>query len=153
MGGYPIPGLDGDTPSQVWMGVPHPRSRHRGLPIRCQDGGYPTLLMGGTPQSKIEWGTPHPGLDGYPPIRRQIIKASICYAAGGLPLAFTQEDFLVANKAIPNGCKCLVVLEARWDTASSPCLMMVTSLYTDPTSVVCIIGSLAEIKLKKHVSS
>ena len=49
------------------------------------------------------WGVngvyPQPGLDGwgylgYPPIRQNSI-ASTCYPAGGMPLAFTQEDFLV----------------------------------------------------------
>ena len=66
-GGYPIPGLDGggDTPSQVWM-----------------VGGY--------------LGYPPPGLDGVPPppIKQSSI-VSTCYVAGGVPLAFTQKDFLV----------------------------------------------------------
>ena len=60
-------------------------------------GGTPTQVwMGGVPQ-----GTPWPCLDGGdggytppPPIRQSSI-ASTCYAAGGMPLAFTQEDFLV----------------------------------------------------------
>ena len=41
---------------------------------------------------------PPPGLDGvHPPPIRQSSIASTCYAAGGMPLAFTQEDFLVSS--------------------------------------------------------
>ena len=52
-------------------------------------GGYP--IYGGVPHV---WG-------GYPisrppPIAQSTI-ASTCYAAGGVPLAFTQEDFLVCK--------------------------------------------------------
>ena len=47
--GYPTPGPGGVTPSQVWMGVLHPRSRW---------GWYPILLTGGYP---------HPRLDGVLP--------------------------------------------------------------------------------------
>ena len=65
-------------------------------------------MVGGTPF--LGWGVPWPGLDGGeypsqiwmlggtlgtpPPIRQSSI-ASTCYVAGGMPLAFTQEDFLV----------------------------------------------------------
>ena len=45
-GGYPVPGLDGGTPSQVWT------------------GGYPILLMGVTPIQDQDRG---PRLDGVPP--------------------------------------------------------------------------------------
>ena len=64
-------------------------------------------MVGGTQ------GTTSPGLDGggvlrvppeqvwmvggIPPPMRQSSTASTCYAAGGVPLAFTQEDFLVIN--------------------------------------------------------
>ena len=74
--------LGGGTPSQVWMvgrGVPHPRSGWWG------GGGYPIQ-----------------GLDGgggyleYPPPIRQSSIANTCYAASGVPLAFTQEDLLVS---------------------------------------------------------
>ena len=84
--GYPIPGLMaggypfqvwwwGGTPSQVWMvggtqGTPPARS----------------WWWGGT------WGTPHDWM-GYSPTPTSI--ASTCYAAGGMPLAFTHEDLLV----------------------------------------------------------
>ena len=94
-GGYPIPDLGG-TPSQVWTGVPQmrsglgvgyppPQSRHDGVPPCPRLDGYPSPH----PQSKTGWNTP------LPPIRRQISKASTYCAAGGVPLAFTQEDFLV----------------------------------------------------------
>ena len=121
MGGYPISGLGrgvphprsrwggtlsqvgGGTPSQVWGGTP------------SQFGGYLISGLGGYP---ISGGGPHPssggtqvwmmggylgyphelGWMGYPPDQvwiRQSSIASTCYAAGGVPLAFTQEDFLV----------------------------------------------------------
>ena len=92
VGGYPIPGLMvGGTPSQVWM---------------VGDGGYPGYPPGqvwmvgrypGYPPGQV-WmvggtqGTPHHDWMGYPP---PTSIASTCYAAGGMPLAFTQEDFLV----------------------------------------------------------
>ena len=82
--GYPIPGLDGRLGTQ---GTPPP-----GL----VGGGYPpnqVLMVGGVPRVPPQ----PPGLDGVPippPIRQSNI-ASTCYAAGGVPLAFTQEDFLV----------------------------------------------------------
>ena len=118
-GGYPIPGLDGGgapwyqipgleggtqfqvqtggTPSQVQMG---------GIP--SYSWGYPHLRSGwgggthpadrGYPHPRSVWmGVPPSRLDGVPPppVRRQISIASTCYAAGGVPLVFTQEDFLV----------------------------------------------------------
>ena len=49
----------------------------------------------------MDGGVSQPGLDGgrvpqYPPTPiRQSSVASTCCAAGGMPLAFTQEDFLV----------------------------------------------------------
>ena len=78
----------GGTPARSWWwwGVP-------GVPLAR------TGWWGGT------WGTPQPGLDGggylgYPPIMTgwgtpPPTIASAGYAAGGMPLAFTQEDFLV----------------------------------------------------------
>ena len=83
-----VGGGGGVTMSQVWVGgVPHPRSG-RGIPgippgqVWMVGGGGGTL--------------PPPGLDGVPPppIRQSSI-ASTCYVAGSMPLAFTQEDFLV----------------------------------------------------------
>ena len=60
-------------PHHDWMGHPHP----------------PTMTG---------WGTPHHDWMGYPPSPTSI--ASTCYPAGGMPLAFTQEDFLVYVKII-----------------------------------------------------
>ena len=66
----------GGYPSQAWMVGGHP-----GYPQPGLDGG------GVPPTTKTGWGTP-------PPIKQSSI-ASTCYAASGMPLAFTQEDFLV----------------------------------------------------------
>ena len=88
----------GVTSSQVWgggvpglgsRGVPHLRSR--GDP--SQVWGVPHLRSGGVPHLR-SGGVPHLR-SGYPP-PRWISIASSCYAAGGMPLAFTQEDFLVS---------------------------------------------------------
>ena len=103
VGGYPISGLDGG-------GYPPTRSGWWGrYPIRGLDGrGRPpsqVWMMGwGVPPSQV-WmvgGTPHLGSGWWgvpwvPPPMRQSSIASTCYAAGGVPLAFTQEDFLVGN--------------------------------------------------------
>ena len=110
-GGYAITGLGG--------GVPHPRFGWWGVPQPCLDGGgvpRPGLDGGGTQGTPIRsgcWGgypsqvlmaggypgwvpPTRSGWEGgtHPPIRQSSI-ASTCYAAGGVPLAFTQEDFLV----------------------------------------------------------
>ena len=88
--GYPIPGMDGgggDTPSQVWTGG---------------GGWYTHAADWGRVPPHWDWMRyPPPMQDwmGYlclppPPVRRQISIASPCYAVG-MPLAFTQEDFLV----------------------------------------------------------
>ena len=123
-GRYPIPGLGGGTPgyppwpgldaggvprvppSQVWMvggtqGTPWPGLDGGGVPRvplwPGLDGGGYSLARSGW------WGVPEvpplPGLDGVlsTPIRQSSI-ASTCYLAGGMPLAFTQEDFLVLHK-------------------------------------------------------
>ena len=67
-------------------GYPLPRSRWGGgTPFSGPGGGYPPRRSGrGTPPGK-----------GYPPPGSSI--ACTCYAAGGMPFAFTQEDFLVHN--------------------------------------------------------
>ena len=83
MGYSPQPGLDG---GEGYPGYPLARS------------GYPPPRPGiGYPPPRPGIGYPPPWLDGVPPppqIRQSSI-ASTCYAAGGMPLAFTQEDFLV----------------------------------------------------------
>ena len=82
----------GGTPSQVWLGW-YPIQG--GTPLARPGMGYPLPPgpgMGYPPD--MGWGTP-PGPEmGYPP-PRQISIASTCYMAGGMLLAFTQEDFLV----------------------------------------------------------
>ena len=89
-GVYPSPGRCG-TQSQVG-GTPVPAAR---VP---QDSGIPLSRTRGTP---IQDGTgvpPPPVRTGlrYPsPPADQDSRASTCYAAGGMPLAVTQEDFLV----------------------------------------------------------
>ena len=78
--------MSGGVP-HVW-GVPHLRSRE-------------VPHLGGVPH--FGGGSPCPGgylmSDGGDPISASSIAqsriASTCYAAGGVPLAFTQEDFLV----------------------------------------------------------
>ena len=73
-GGYPVPGLNGGggALSQVWTGVPHPRSGWGGTPSQVQTGGYSIWLMGGTPSqvwmgdspSQVWMGYPIPHMDG-----------------------------------------------------------------------------------------
>ena len=68
-----------------WMEVP---------PVRTGWSTPPSRLDGVPPQDWL--GYPPSGLDGgIPSVRRQRSRVSTCYAAGGMPLAFTQEDFLV----------------------------------------------------------
>ena len=56
-------------------------------------GGVPKVPTG---QVWCGGGYPGTGWGTLPPIRQSSI-ASTCYAAGGMPLAFTQEDFLVSK--------------------------------------------------------
>ena len=78
----------------VGGGVPHLADRGEGsTPILPDRGCDPILLMGVPPSG--QWGVPHVTDGGTPPIRRQSSRASTCYTAGGMPLAFTQENFLV----------------------------------------------------------
>ena len=93
-GGYPHPS---------WWGVPLPRSgwgKDRGCP-HLAGGGYPIRSgWGYLPYPHEGWGYPCPDLGrGVPPIQNwegvPRSPACTCYAAGGMPLAFTQEDFLV----------------------------------------------------------
>ena len=117
--GYPVPGLGGGgtlsqiwwgggTPSQVWMvggtkctarpgldGVPPTIMTGWGTLPLWLDGYPPTMTGWVTPLHHHDWmGYPSPWLDGVPPIRQSNI-TSTCYAAGSMPLAFTQEDFVV----------------------------------------------------------
>ena len=104
-------GAGGSTPSQAWIGwIPprhgvHPPRPGMGYPPPRHGTGYPPRHgMGYPPRDGMGYppqtwdGVPPPGHGtGYPPSPRQISIASTCYAAGGMPLAFTQEDFLVLN--------------------------------------------------------
>ena len=81
-GGTPS-SYQGGTPSSWWGGVPPYQVQVGGYPIQLIWVGYPIQLMGG---GTLAGGTP-------PPHQSSI--ACTCYAAGGMPLAFTQEDFLV----------------------------------------------------------
>ena len=88
LGGYPIPGLGRGE------GVPHPRSGQGGTRVLPQ-------TWNGVPPWTWDWVPPRPGMGYSPNLGRGIPPptwdiASTCYAAGGMPLAFTQEDFLVA---------------------------------------------------------
>ena len=91
VGGYPIQSWMGGTPPQVWMG--------EGYPMSGLDGGYPILLVKtwwGYPLSKTGWSTPTiQDWMGYPPAHQEISIVSTCYAAGGVPLSFTQQSFLL----------------------------------------------------------
>ena len=110
-GGVLQPGLDeGGYPSQVWMvggtwtgldggGTLGTASHHysMGSPPPWLDGVSPPPWLDGVPPTVTGWGTPNPTMTGWgkpPPPHTNI--ASTCYAAGGMPLAFTQEDFLVS---------------------------------------------------------
>ena len=124
--GVPIPGLDGGCSGAT--------------PLSGLDGVSPTMTGWGTPQ----WGTPHtmtgwgtPGHDwlGYPlartgwgtphhPIRQSSI-ASTCYAAGGMSLAFKQDDFLVKNFVM-----CPLVTKIKFGSSNFRLLLKCTVLAT-----------------------
>ena len=78
---------------------------HRCVSVHIKGGGFtPSFPTGGSTVILPDWGYPHPRLGqgaGYPHPRSgrghtpdQNSTACTCYAAGGMPLAFTQ-DFLV----------------------------------------------------------
>ena len=112
-GGYPGQVQMGDTSIPGW-GYPHP-ALDREVPQPGSDGGTPARsIMGGTLARsglRVPQGTPRPGMgdptwQGYPPgigtpnmgtPSVQDNRWSTWYAAVGMPLAFTQEDFLVFN--------------------------------------------------------
>ena len=97
-GGYPDPALDeGGYPDPALDegGYPDPALDGGGYTNPALDRGVPQPWMGEYPN--LGWrGTPSPG--GYPRYPPPGI-ASTCYgyAVGGVPLAFTQEDFLVIH--------------------------------------------------------
>ena len=99
--GYPIPGPDRGTPSHTCTGgYLHPR--HGWVP---QGTPHPDLGWGNPPLPTWTWDGVTP-----PSVRRQISIATTCYAAGGMPLAFTQEDFLV----VPVVLGCYGCEDVRW---------------------------------------
>ena len=75
-GGYPISGLDGG-----------------GYPRYPRTGWVPHTMTGWVPPTMTGWSIPPSWLDGVPPPPLSIV--STCYVAGGMPLAFMQENFLV----------------------------------------------------------
>ena len=97
MGGTPFSGHDGG-------GVPHSRFGIPPIPVQVRTGGTPFPGQdreGALPLPlSVGWGTP-------PQSRSQVRRgggtsnwnwnsmACTCYAVGGMPLAFTQEDFLL----------------------------------------------------------
>ena len=110
----------GGTSSQVrggYMGYPPYPDLGRGTPL-LRPGmryppprpgiGYPLPEMGYPPYLDLGQGTPQPEM-GYPPTWDGVLPpplhrsayASTCYAAGSVPLAFTQEDFLVFKTYTP----------------------------------------------------
>ena len=94
--GYPHPVPDWRVPHPV--PIQYPSQVRTGYPYQDWMGVPPLRLDGGTPPPNLDWVPPIRAGWGYPPPplpRRQSSRASTCYAAGGMPLAFTQEDFLV----------------------------------------------------------
>ena len=83
-GGYPHLANLGGYPPQVGtgQGAPSPQS---GL-----DGGTPPVRTGLGPPPHQDWMGVHP-----PPLRE--IRRQRSYVAGGMPLAFTRENFLVST--------------------------------------------------------
>ena len=123
MVGVPRPGLDnGGYPSQVWMvgGTLWARSGWWGYleypppwldvvpPFHHDWMGYPPQWLDGIPHPHHDWMgyPPPPTMTGWgtpppppppPPWFDPTSIASTCYTAGGMPLAFTQEDFLFVS--------------------------------------------------------
>ena len=80
--------LFGTPPHLDWMGV---------LPSHQDWMGYPHWDWIRVPPLGLNLVAPGQDWMGVhlPPIRREISRVSTCYAAGGMPLAFMQEDLLV----------------------------------------------------------
>ena len=95
--GYPLPSQWAGTPSQIRMVRVPPIPGQVRYQVRMRHPPW-RLGLDGEPPSCQDWMEyPPSGLDGgtRPPIRRQSSTVSTCYTAGGMVLAFTQEDFLV----------------------------------------------------------
>ena len=91
--------VDGGTPSQVLTGgylIPDPDG---GYPIPGPDGGGTSSQVhtGGTPHSGLDWVAPVQDWMGFPsPCQDTDQHSGYLLHGGGVPLAFTQEDFLVS---------------------------------------------------------
>ena len=102
--GYPIPGLDGGYRILLMGGYPHQRLDEVPPPQSKSKWGNSRLSRTGwgpIPWVK-EWLGYPPLIEdwmGYPPPISQSSIASTCFAADGMPLAFTQEDFLVWDES------------------------------------------------------
>ena len=118
-GGYPVQLAGGGYPIQLQARGGTPSSWPGGYPIQLAGGGYPIQVAGGvprpagqggvlrpagwggTPSSWPRGGGPHPrSRQGYPPRLGYppgwgTPPPVLATAAVGMPLAFTQEDFLV----------------------------------------------------------
>ena len=83
-GGYSCPGVL----CQPGLGYPYPPLQNRtGVPLARTGLGY----------SPPPSGQDRTGVPGYTSPPNQINRVSTCYTVGGMPLAFTQEDFLVTT--------------------------------------------------------
>ena len=114
-GGYPSQ-VQGGTPSQVWLGG-YPISSlgavTQGTSLTRSGWGTPPALGWGIPLDlgqgtppDLGWGTPPRPWMGYPPDLGQgnpPMIVSTWYVAGGMPLAFMQEDFLVTARHPKDG--------------------------------------------------
>ena len=83
MGVPPIVSRMGVPPSAGW-GYPHPNQQDGSTPVSRMGYPFPVQVPGqdgGGGVVTLNWNS----------------IACTCYAAGGMPLAFTQEDFLVAS--------------------------------------------------------
>ena len=80
---------DGVPPVQTWPGYP---SHHPGIGYPCSEMGYLPVQRWSTPPPSHRWDTPE----------------------GGMPLAFTLEDFLV-SWFVSNFTQCIVI-KVRWAT-------------------------------------
>ena len=81
-GEYPFSDLLNGVPPTLGRVYPHPDLR-MGTPLPAPGKGVTPHPL---PPSRTGWG---------PPIRKQSSIGGTCYAAGGMSLAFTQEDFVV----------------------------------------------------------
>ena len=125
-GGYPIPGLDGGTPSQVQTGrVPHPRSGWGGTPSQVWTGegvlqGTPCPRLDGVPPCPdLGWGVlPCPRLDGVPPVKTWDRMSTLGYppfkTGWGTPIPSRPgtggyPPFKTGWGVYARGCSCLFV--------------------------------------------